>query len=96
MDIKTIIAIGAEVGGRIAKEVSDNDNMKKTIFGTYSDGSPRSMSDMISGEIVSPEDRLAITRKIEKHEKKKEKKKKKGKKYAKIDLDKLAYNNNNK
>ena len=71
--IDTIISIAKEIGG--------NKKFQKTVFGTYSNGRPRSAIDAIKGEVISPEDQLLITRKLQKKKKKnKNKKKKKHKK----------------
>lgn len=80
-----------KVGSNVVKEAGKSPVIQKALFGTYTNGEPRNLADAMNGEIVHPEDRLRITKRIEKHEKKKEKRKKKGQKYAKIDLDKLAF-----
>lgn len=85
------IEAGSAVIKEVGKQVGENKEIQKILFGTYTDGQPRSLSDAIDGEIISPEDRLAITKRLKKNEKKKKKKEKKGKKYAKIDLSKLAF-----
>lgn len=92
MNIKDIMGVGNEVLKQAGKCVEENKDIQKMLFGTYSNGKPRSFVDAISGEIVSPEDKLAITKRLRKNEKKKKKRNKKGKKYAKIDISKLAFN----
>lgn len=75
IDVKKLV----EVAGRAAKAVSENDDIKKTILGTYSDGTPRSLVDAYQGEILSPEDRLLIEERMKEIRKKKKKKNKKKK-----------------
>lgn len=90
--LKKVLDVGTEVLKSAEKHISENPSIQKTLFGTYSNGEPRSLADAISGEVIHPSDKLAITKRIEKHEKKKKKKESKGKKYAKIDISKLAFN----
>lgn len=61
-------------------DVITDDSVKKVLFGTYSDGTPRSMIDGIHDEVLSPKDR-------EKYHKKKGKKKKKNNKKKKLKID---------
>lgn len=70
-----------------------NSNLRKTILGEYSDGTPRSLSDCLEGEIISPKDREKILRTGEKKKCKSKNKngksnkdKKKKKKMGKIKL----------
>lgn len=70
------IAAIAKVAGTVAGIVT-SDAGKKFLCGTYSDGTPRSLTDALNGEIISPEDK---GKKIKKYEKKKKKLKKKKKK----------------
>lgn len=81
----TALAIGKK-GAEIIKEDKEAQSI---LFGRYADGSPRSLADAIYGEVVSPEDRLLIEKRIQKHKKKKKKKEAKGEKYGKIDITKL-------
>lgn len=67
------IAMIAKVAGTVAGIVT-SDAGKKFLCGTYSDGTPRSLTDALNGEIISPEDK---GKKIKKYEKKKKKLKKK-------------------
>lgn len=55
----------------------NNKKAQKTILGTYSDGSPRSIIDALNGETISAKDKLLITKRLEESRKKKKKKKKK-------------------
>lgn len=72
MSLKTDILEGIiEVG----KAVSENDDIKSTIFGSYADGKPRSLSDAIKGEVLSPKQK----KKVADYKKAKKKKKKKKK-----------------
>lgn len=87
LSMKDIISVGSNV----VKEAGNSPEIKKALFGTYTNGEPRNLADAMNGEIIHPEDRLRITKRLKKNEKKKEKRKKKGEKYAKIDLDKLAF-----
>ena len=88
LSISEIITIGSG----IVKEAGKSPAIQKALFGTYTNGETRNLSDAINGEIYSPDERDKINKRIEKNEKKKKKRKKKGKKYAKIDLRKLAIN----
>ena len=56
-------------------DMLNTDNVKKTILGTYSDGTIRSVTDAMDGEIFSPKTRAKILRKEEKEKKKNKKKK---------------------
>ncbi len=87
ISMKDIVKVGSDV----VKEAGKNPVIQKALFGTYTNGEPRNLADAMNGEIIHPEDRLRITKRLKKNEKKKEKRKKKGEKYAKIDLDKLAF-----
>lgn len=53
----------------VVEAALSNDNIKGTILGKYSDGTPRSLPDAIKGEIVSPEDK-DISKKRKKKKKK--------------------------
>lgn len=66
----------------VVVDVISSDKVKKTLFGTYSNGKARNLTDAIHKEVVSPEDKLLITKRLKKNKKKK----KKNKKYGKIDL----------
>ena len=54
--------IKAVVAG--ATYLATNENSKKTILGTYSDGSTRCLIDAIGGEFISPNGREEIVKKI--------------------------------
>lgn len=80
MDEKKLAAIGAFVA--TATEVLFSEKGKKFICGTYSDGTARSITDAINGEIISPkekEKRKSIKKIKNKSKKKKKNKKKKSK-----------------
>lgn len=47
-----------------------NDEIVKFLCGTYTDGSVRSLSDCLSGEIISPSDKLKAAKKKKKKNKK--------------------------
>ena len=65
-----------------------NEKIQKTLFGTYSDGTPRSLPDCLEGEILSPRDReRMIYRKKKKNKKKKKPALKK--KHAKVKIGKI-------
>ena len=72
---KKYVPIGKIVG--IITEAVTDKNVQKAVFGTYSDGKPRSLVDCVNGEFLSPKDREKYVYK---------KKKKKGKKKSKIKL----------
>lgn len=90
--LNDVINVGSELVKKAGSHLSNNQELQKAVFGTYSNGKPRNLADAISGEIIHPEDKLAITKRIEKHEKKRKKKEKRGERYAKIDISKLAFN----
>lgn len=52
-----------------------NEKLQRTLFGEYSDGSPRSLSDCLEGEILSPKDREKMLYKKKKRSKTTNKKK---------------------
>lgn len=89
--LDVVLKLAGEVGKSVEKHLSENEDLQKTLFGTYSNGEPRSFTDAIFGEVVHPKDKLAITKRLKKHDKKKKKRKKKGKPYGKIDLDKISF-----
>ena len=60
----------AEVVGAAVALVKDNE-IQKLLFGTYSDGSARGISDCINGEILSPKDKEKYVYKKKKKKKKK-------------------------
>ena len=66
----------------IVVDVLASDKVKKTLFGTYSNGKARNLSDAIHKEVISPEDKLLIAKRLKKNKKKK----KKNKKHGKFDL----------
>ena len=70
MDVGTVVSIGTT----ILREINDNNELKRLLFGTYSNGKPRSLADAVGGEFMSPKERA------NKHNKKK---KGKGNKYKK-------------
>ena len=67
--MKNITKIATTVGGLVLSEAG-----RKFLCGTYSDGTPRSLSDALNGEIWSPEERDKRIRKLNKNTKKKKKK----------------------
>lgn len=91
MKKETIVAAVTAVKA-VAEKALENETVRGTLLGTYTNGKPRSVIDAVNGEIYSPEDQLLITKRIEKHKKKKKKKEERGEKYAKIDLSKLSFN----
>lgn len=72
MSVQKVAAIVGTIGTALFSEGG-----RKFLCGTYADGTPRSVSDALSGEIYSPEER---NKKFEKYVKNKKKSKKKGKK----------------
>lgn len=89
ISLDVLLAAGKGILTGVEKHISESDDAQKMIFGSYTNGKPRSLADAISGEIIHPEDKLLITQRLEEHKKLKEAKEKRGKKYAKIDLDEL-------
>lgn len=84
MDKKNILELlrGSLLTGMKDKEI------QKILFGTYTDGKPRSAIDAYHNEILSPKDRLLIEERMEeirKGKKKGKKKSKKKKKYKWLD-----------
>lgn len=63
-----------------AIEFASDEKVQTLLFGKYSDGTPRSFSDCLDGEILSPKDREKLLKK------KKGKKSKKKKKKSKVNL----------
>lgn len=63
------IPIGAILEG--TAKVLTNKKVRKTLFGEYTDGSARSLSDCLDGEILSPKERKKYTSKKKKSKKKK-------------------------
>lgn len=63
-----------------ASEIILSDKGKRFLCGEYTDGTTRSLPDAITGEIISPSDRLAYEESKKKKSKKKKKKNKKKKK----------------
>ena len=64
--------------------IASSKHVRKAVFGTYTDDTPRSIADWLDGEILSPKDRKKYLKDVSK--KKKKNKKKKGKKKVKINL----------
>lgn len=58
-----------------AIELASDEKLQTLLFGKYSDGSPRSFSDCLDGEILSPKDREKLLKKKGKKKKKKKKSK---------------------
>ena len=73
MAAESIIAIIGAIGSLITSK-----GARKALFGTYSDGTPRSLVDSLDGEVRSPAEKAR-----KKHKKKSGKKSKKGKKKSK-------------
>lgn len=67
--LETFVTVAAEVIG-----VVTNEDLRKAILGTYSDGKPRSVVDAMNDEVLSPKQR----------QKKLYKKRKSGKKKIKL------------
>lgn len=74
-------------------ELAGNSDVQKMVFGTFSDGSARSLADCVHGETLSPEQRDEILGRGKKKSKAKKSKKnanqaktKKKKRHAKIKL----------
>lgn len=79
MDKKDVLNI---LRGSLLTGIKDKE-VRKILFGTYSDGEPRSAIDAYHNEILSPRDRLLIEERMEQIRSGKKKKKKKGKKKRK-------------
>lgn len=69
-----------------AKELLGNESVQSFLCGTYSDGSPRSLPDAISGEILSPKQKRRKQKKEDEIKERIKKKKKKKKKPVKLKL----------
>lgn len=77
-----------DVLGEIIHQVGKDESIKKTILGTYSDGTPRSVVDAYRDELLSPEDRTMMEermKEIRKNRKKRAKQKNKKKKKKRKD-----------
>lgn len=59
----------------VVKELTADSSIQRAILGTYSDGSTRSVSDMLSDEIYSPQQRGKAIKRNKKKNKKKNRKK---------------------
>lgn len=59
----------------VVTETLTDKNVQKALFGTYSDGSSRSLVDCVNGEFLSPKDREKYVYKKKKKGKKKKKNK---------------------
>lgn len=64
-----------------ASEIILSEKGKRFLCGVYTDGTTRSLPDAITGEIISPKDRVEYGNKKKKKKKKKGKKKKGTKSY---------------
>jgi len=53
----------------LAGEITDNKKLKKSILGTYSDGSTRSVVDAVTGEYLSSSSKEKIKKKKKKNKK---------------------------
>lgn len=66
----TKIAEGAAAVGTF---IAGNDDIKSFLCGTYADGTPRSVPDMINGEYLSPKEKSKSNKKKKKKGRKKKK-----------------------
>lgn len=57
----------------LISEVLKNDSVMGRIFGTYSDGSPRSLVDSFNGEFLSPQQKADVKKRKKKNKKKRKK-----------------------
>lgn len=87
VSLKDVVETGVGIASTAMDIISKDKSLQKTLFGTYTNGKPRSVADAFHGEIIHPQDRLLIDKRIQKNKKKKKKKESEGKKYGKIDLD---------
>ena len=55
-----------ETGVAIGSAITGSDNITKFFCGTYSDGTPRSLPDALSGEFLSPKQKKKATKKKKK------------------------------
>lgn len=72
--VKTVLSVATDKG------------VQKALLGVYSDGTPRSFTDCLNGEILSPKDKEKYLYKKSKKKKNKKKGKKKKKNKPKIKL----------
>ena len=86
VDKRAIAAGLVTAGKKIVEEVSKSETLQRQIFGSYTVGKPRNLTDAITGEVHSPKERIRMEARIEKSKKKKKKKEKEGQRYAKINL----------
>lgn len=61
--VETVIAV--------SEKLLSNDKVKSIIFGTYSDGTPRSIPDAINNELYSPKQKKKAIKRNEKRKRKK-------------------------
>ena len=86
VDKKAVAAGLLKAGKKIVEEVSKSETLQRQIFGSYTDGKPRSLTDAITGEVHSPKEKAKMEAQIAESKKKKKAKEKKGERYAKINL----------
>lgn len=86
VDGKVVAAGIVKAGKKIMEEVSKSETLQRQIFGSYTDGKPRNLTDAITGEIHSPKEKAKMEERIKKSKKKKKKKESEGQRYAKINL----------
>ena len=70
--------------GAVVTVLTENEKLKKSILGEYSDGSTRSLKDCIDGEFLSPKQKEKINKKKSDKKKKKKKKSKNKNKFASV------------
>ena len=60
------IAQVVTVVGKTATDILSNEQVSKNLYGSYSDGTQRSMTDAFKGEYLSPKQKKKIDKKIKK------------------------------
>ena len=70
------IAKIAEVVALVGREALGNHDVKKFVYGTYTDGTPRNFIDAVNGEYLSPKTKKKHDKKKKKYLKNKKKAKK--------------------
>lgn len=91
MDVKHVIVSAVAIVTAITREINDNDEIKSFVCGNYSDGRPRSLSDAVAGEYLSPKDKKKMKGGKKSKDKYKKKYKKLKKKTKKQDKRKRKY-----
>ena len=64
-DITAVTTVITTIG-KAASDILSNDDVAKNVYGTYSDGTNRSLGDAIKGEYLSPKQKKKVDKKVNK------------------------------